>query len=207
MKRLWLVAMLLMLSGCAVGNKYDYRTSSITLPTQSTQASKVVLAVNDERPYVVNGKKPANFVGLMRGGFGNPFDVNTVSGKPLTEDMAVAIEKALGKSGYQVVNVETSADNQVLVNAAAANGASRIILLDVKEWKSDVMMSITLHCDIELTILDRQGTVLAKNQMKFDEGIGGAQIGATKNSQAVTAEFAKRIGYLFNKEEVRSALP
>lgn len=207
MKKLWLVVMLLMLSGCAVGNKYDYRTSSITLPTQSAQQSKVVLAVNDERPYVVNGKKPANFVGLMRGGFGNPFDVNTVSGKPLTEDMSVAIEKALAKSGYQVVNVESTADNQVLVNAAAANGASRIILLNIKEWKSDVMMSITLHCDIELTILDQQGTVLAKNQMKFDEGIGGAQIGAAKNSQAVTAEFAKRIGYLFNKEEVRSALP
>jgi hypothetical protein len=48
--------------------------------------------------------------------------------------------------------------------------------------------------------------LLAENTMAFKQEIGGALIGGDKNSQAVADEFSKRIGYLFNKEEVRSAL-
>jgi hypothetical protein len=206
MQKLLIILSMVLLSGCAVGNKYDYRTSAIDLPLKSAAVDKVVLSVNDMRPYVVEGKKAPTFVGLQRGGFGNPFDVNTVSGKPLADDMFSAIENSLDKAGYQVIGVEKSDDEKVLVTAAAANGAKRIVVLNINEWKSDVMMSVTLHCDLELTIYDQLGVELAKNRMKFDEGIGGAQMGAAKNSQIVTAEFAKRIGYLFNSEQIRSVL-
>ncbi len=206
MKNFIFMCAVLLLSGCAVGNKYDYRASMISLPIKSDEHKEVVLSVEDARPYVLQGEKAPDFVGLQRGGFGNPFDVTTASNKPLKDDMAISISRALKDSGYQVVSVDGTSDKGFLVSTAAKNGATRIITLIVNEWKSDIFMSITLHCDIVLRVFDAAGEMLAESDMKFVEAIGGAQIGATKNSEVATSEFAKRIGYLFNKDEIRRAL-
>lgn len=206
MNRMVYVLLLLLLSGCAVGNKYDYRSSDITLPVRSAGAEKVILAVEDARTYVLSANKSSKFVGLQRGGFGNPFDVTTASGNPLAEDMSVAISKALTEAGYQVFSVKEAADEQNLVKTATQNGAKRIVTMKIREWKSDIYMSINIHCDIDLRVYDASGKLLAENNMKFVEEIGGALIGGAKNSKAVSDEFAKRIGYLFNKKEIRDSL-
>ncbi len=206
MERLWLVVMLLFVGGCAVGNQYDYRAAAISLPVKAAAPTLVAVTVQDLRPYVVSGEKNANFVGLQRGGFGNPFAVTTRSGQPLTTDMAAAIVRALNAAGYQAIDLGGETDTAKLLDKARQQGATRLLWLLVREWKSDVFMAITLHCDLVLKILNEQGEVLAESSMAFVEGIGGAQIGGEKNSAAVTREFAKRIGYLFNRDEVRTAL-
>lgn len=207
MKKILFVGLMIILSGCAVGNKYDYRSSAISLPVKSTQSAKVAVSVDDQRPYVVAGEKGPNFVGLQRGGFGNPFDVTTASGKPLAEDMAFVLKKALEDSGYQIVETTSSSGNhKMFVLAAGDDGADKVVLLNIKEWKSDIYMGITLHSDIELTVYSVDGQVLANNTMKFEEGIGGAHIGASSNSQVIISEFSRRIGYLFNQEDIRKAL-
>lgn len=206
MKRISFLFLVVLLSGCAVGNKYDYRSSSIDLPIKATEHNVLVLSVEDFRPYILEGKKEHNFVGLQRGGFGNPFDVTTVSGKSLTEDMSVAITKALIDAGYQVLNVKGITENEALAAVAAKNGATRIVSLKVNEWKSDIFASITLHCDIELKVFNSDGKMIAESTMKFVEEIGGALLSSSKNSEVVANEFAKRIGYLFNKNEIRRVL-
>lgn len=206
MKKIFLILVVLSFIGCAMGNKYDYQSSSIVLPVKPAENKALILSVEDLRPYVLNGGKAPNFVGLQRGGFGNPFDVTTLSGKPMTEDMSVAITKALTQVGYRVQNVQGKPENVYLIKIAAETGASRIVLLKVYEWKSDIYMGVGLHSDILLNVFDANLKLLAESNMKFDEAIGGAQIGAARNSQIITDEFAKRIGYLFNKEEIRKAL-
>ena len=206
MKKILLIFVSLLFAGCAMGNKYDYHSSSIILPVKPIDHKTLILSVEDLRPYVLNGKKEPNFVGLQRGGYGNPFDVTTFTGKPMTEDMSAAIAKGLKEVGYRVENVQGKPENVYLVNIAAKNGATRIVVLKVYEWKSDIFMGTALHCDLRLSVFDANMELLAENTMKFVEEIGGAQLGAAKNSQVMTDEFAKRIGYLFNKEDVRSAL-
>ncbi len=205
MKRFSLLLLLLLLTGCAVGNRYDYRSSRISLPLNATDQRSLALQVKDVRPYVVSGEKKASFVGLQRGGFGNPFDVTTGSGEPLADEMAAAIAGALVQAGYEVHQLQNQADGGFFV-AGKKTGAKRFLLLTVKEWKSDVFTGITLHSDLDLKIYNDNGEQLANSTMTFVEGIGGAQIGAAKNSEAVTREFAKRIGYLFNSEAIRKAL-
>jgi hypothetical protein len=68
-----------LLGGCAFGRTYSYSDVPIAMQAISSSGS-VTVAVVDDRPYVLSGGKPDRFVGLMRGGFGNPFDVNTQSG-------------------------------------------------------------------------------------------------------------------------------
>jgi hypothetical protein len=206
MKKFALICMLFVVTGCAVGNKYDYHSRMIHLPVKSEMHKKVILDVEDLRPYVQSGKKKPNFVGLQRGGFGNPFDVTTASGNPLAMDMKTSITRALNDSGYEVLTIKEDLIKKPFANIALQNDASRIIILTINEWKSDVYMNIKLYCDIILRIYNDSGSILVENNMKFEEQISGAQISASRNSDTVSSEFGKRIGYLFNTKEVRDAL-
>lgn len=206
MKKILLMLLVLFLTGCAVGNKYNYRSSSMALPIKPIDHRTLILSVDDLRPYVLNGKKEPNFVGLQRGGFGNPFDVTTSTGKPMTEDMSDAIAQGLMDVGYRVVSVQGKPKNVYLVNTAAKEAATRIVVLKVYDWKSDIYSGITLNCDLRLSVFDANGELLAESTMNFVKEISGAHLGAAMNSQVMADEFAKRIGYLFNKNEVRSAL-
>lgn len=206
MKKYLLILVAVLLTGCAAGNKYSYQSSSMTLPIKPVDHNTLILSVEEFRPYVLNGDKDPNFVGLQRGGFGNPFDVTTSTGKPMTEDMSSAIVKGLIDIGYRVVNIQDKPGKVYLVSAAAKEGATRIVVLKVYDWKSDIYMSMNLHCDLRLSVFDASGKLLAENTMKFVREISGAHMSAAKNSEAASDEFAKQIGYLFNKVEVRDAL-
>lgn len=206
MKNILLVMIVLIAGGCAVGNKYNYQASSIALPMKTDSREVLVLLVRDLRPYILSGDKTPDFVGLQRGGFGNPFDVTTLSGQPMATEMTEAIADGLANSGYRVIDVYGKHDMAALISRAASEEASRIVVLRVKEWKSDIMMSITLHCDMTLSIYQADGEMLAESSAQLTEAAGGAQMGGSKNSQAVTKEFAKQIGYLFNEASVRKAL-
>jgi hypothetical protein len=206
MKKIPLIVLLFFLTGCAVGNKYNYQASSMTLPVRPVDNRTLILSVEDYRPYVLSGEKDPSFVGLQRGGYGNPFEVTTFSGKPMTEDMAIAIVRGLENAGYRVVKIQGKSEILSLKNTAIKEKATRIVVLKVYDWKSDIYMAITLHCDLRLGVFDADGKLLAENTMAFKQEIGGAHLGAERNSQIVADEFAKRIGYLFNKKEIRRAL-
>lgn len=80
-----------------MGNKHQYIGSDPELLVTTTYATAV--AVQDRRPYVLDGDKDADFVGIQRGGFGNPFDVITTSGRPLARhvrDRRLGLEKEKG---------------------------------------------------------------------------------------------------------------
>lgn len=68
-------------SGCAVGNRYAYHT--VVVDPSISGRSRVSVATHDQRAYVVSGNKDPQFVGVQRGGFGNPFDVRTMMVAPL----------------------------------------------------------------------------------------------------------------------------
>src|SRR4051812_18081252 len=92
------------LGGCAVGQTYKYSDAPMSLEGVSS-AGAVAIAVQDARPYVISGNKAPTFVGLQRGGFGNPFDVNTQSGGPLANEIRDAIARALKARGVSVTPV------------------------------------------------------------------------------------------------------
>jgi hypothetical protein len=55
-------------------------------------------------------------------------------------------------------------------------------------------------------VYDADGNLLAENIMRGNEAAGGGKISASQNSEYMADEFGKRIGYLFNKPEIREAL-
>ncbi len=81
LRRCILLILSLSLVACASGRKIDYAPAYPSVPQVFAKAVEV--QVIDERPYVLSGNKKGSFVGLTRGSYYIPFDVNTRSGEPL----------------------------------------------------------------------------------------------------------------------------
>lgn len=196
-----------MLNGCSLGGQLSYHDVEIKYVGQGT--SKVGVATYDQRAYIKNGDKQSNFVGLARGGYGNSFDVTTVSGKSLAEDMTSALENSLSRQGFQVVPVIVSQDSSMktAVSELSRAGGRRSILLVLNEWKSDTYQNTGLYYDVVLKVLNKSGKVLTEKTIKGKDNLGGSfwnQYSYVK--QAVPKAFKEKIESLLNAREVVRAL-
>lgn len=195
------------LAGCAVGNKIDYRAQSISLNTG--EAKTIALGVQDERPYVKSGDKTPQFVGIQRGGFGNPFNVQTESGAPLVEDFKAAISSALTRSGAKVV-ASTYASSESLDAIKAklvATPADRHLLITFKEWKTDSLMNTSLHYNITARVLGSGGDEVAEKQLSGKDKISGNVTGTQTNAgSTVPAAFSRKLQALLSDPAIAAAL-
>jgi hypothetical protein len=124
----------LVVSGCAFGNRHAYHTVLAT-PTASGSA-QLGVATHDQRPYVLSGNKQPQFVGLSRGGYGNPFDIRTADDAPLADGITQALTNSVRARGFRPVAVIVAASMspaQVQERLAQAGG-DRALLLNA--WDS-----------------------------------------------------------------------
>lgn len=108
----------------------------------------------DARPYVVSGNKKGTFVGLIRGSYYIPYDVNTRSGRPLASDLQAALVGGFERHGLAA-----------RVAAVGAKAASKpgVLLLDVsiQEWKSEAAIGEILTYSLRAELIDQTGQQLA----------------------------------------------
>ena len=195
--------------GCAVGVTHRYHDSIADL--KATGAGVLIVAVQDARSYVVNGDKAPNFVGLSRGGYGNPFDVTTESGRPLASDMAESMCQSLQRKGYgcSVLDTQLKATKSgtVLraqaVEAAKQRKATLVLFLVLNEWKSDTYQNTALHYDVALTVLKPDGSTAATGQLHGRDNLGGSVMNPPGHStQAVPIAYKSKIEELLNAPKI-----
>ena len=168
---LLLILILTLLAGCGPrGIKY---TATInTLECKSTRS--LAVAVLDERPYILNKEKDPSFVGIMRGGYGNPFNTSTESGAPLADDMLMTVADSLRARGFTVTPIKTSpADSRnAVIDRLYASGAQRFLLIEVKDWQSDYLPKAytaersNLFINAEISVLNRNRKVVSGSRLK-----------------------------------------
>ena len=192
------------LSGCAVGQKFNYAESRINVGSVGTTRSASV-AVLDQREYVKSGKKSESFIGLSRGGFGNPFDVVTKSGAPMATEMATSVAAGLQAKGLKVqtVTVQPAAGPEGARQALSRTGSDRLLLFTLNEWKTDTMARTGLDFDVTLDVLDSSGGSLARSQVSGKEVSGASILSAEKDAQGW---FAAKVSELLRDGAVASAL-
>lgn len=204
-KHIALCLVCLTVAGCAVGNRYDYAAGDVALPIQGSGV--LGLVVVDSRPYVLNGDKLPTFVGLQRGGFGNPFNVETESGKPLAADMTRALASALESRGFEVKPLATgsvaSLDIEKILGSA---GLDRNVVLTLEEWKTDAMARLALSYEVRLEIRDENGAPIASNSISGNKEVVGAAGFESSNSIAAGRVFAEKMNLLFMDSEIAAAL-
>ncbi|MBJ6798613.1 hypothetical protein [Geomonas propionica] len=202
-----LLALSIALSGCAVGQSYRYHDTNLHVDASGSKS--VAIAAVDRRPYVVSAEKDPNYVGNLRGGFGNPFNVTTESGKPLAEDMSLVLCGSLKKKGFSCTPVTVApneADAQVKGKLQGAN-ADRLMLLVIREWMSSTYTNTGLSYDVQLTEMDRQGAVLAEKQLKGEDDLGGSFLNPPAHAkEAVPAAYKKKLELLLNDAAVAKEL-
>jgi hypothetical protein len=196
----------LLASGCALGGTQNYAEVVPALTVSGT--GKLAVATHDQRPYITSGNTAPTFVGLVRGGYGNPFQVQTASGRALADDMTQVMCKALRDKGFDCVPVllapsDTPEEVQRKLPGAASNLA---LLLVLREWKSDTYINTDLTYDVTLSVLNRRGAVLATVPSKGVENLGGGFNAPGHARTAIPLAFKKRLEELLNHPEVVAAL-
>jgi hypothetical protein len=163
------------LGGCAFGQKITY--SDTIADIDATGNKTVAVATLDQRPYVLNGDKKPSFVGLSRGGYGNPFDVETPSGGPLSDEISQSVSRSLAERGFKssVVEVIPSPSRRAAIEALGKSGAERGVCIALKEWKTDKYFRTSLIQDVNVRVYDHDGNELASASFTSDEVVGDAQ--------------------------------
>ena len=159
----------------------------------------------DFREYVKSGNKSESFVGLSRGGFGNPFDVETRSGSALASEMAAAIAASLQRKGAEVqtVMVRPVEGPEGARRALLRTGHDRLLLFTLREWKTDTMFRTGLDFDVTLDVFDGGGKSLGGSHVSGREVSGGSILSAEKDSQRW---FAGKVYELLRDKSVTSGL-
>ena len=208
-KLLFLSFFSLTLGGCAIGSKMDLSKANFNAPEVRVKSVSVVGV--DERPYVLDGDKTPEWIGLQRGGYGNPFGVHTESGDPLADDLANSIASALSRqaSDVGVINVEdgTLTTNQAISKIKTNHPKDRNLVLVVKNWKSDTMVDVNFEYDLELIVLDRRLRKIASKRITGNEALDGSFWNPVGVSERVVRERKAEIfGQLLSSSEISRAL-
>ena len=202
-----LVVLLAFISaGCAVGNKHSYSVARPELAPQGTRA--VAVAAQDARSYVVSGEKTPDYVGTQRGGFGNPFNVLTQSGKPLAEDFAATVSESLARKGFKSTTVQVSVSGTPNIRVLAAQAKSeRVALVLIREWKSDKYQNTALSYDVTLQVYDSAGKRLAENRITGRDDLGGSAWNPPSHARsAIPVVYKKKLEDLFAADAVVKSL-
>jgi hypothetical protein len=77
------------------------------------------------------------------------------------------------------------------------------VLVTLKEWKSDTMMSTDLHYDVTLQVFDAAGVELASSAIKGMDNLGN--LGLSPN-EGIARASAHKLDQLFDNENVLAAL-
>jgi hypothetical protein len=201
-----IVLLAFIFAGCAVGNKHSYSIARPELAPQGSHA--VAVAAQDARSYVVSGEKTPDYVGTQRGGFGNPFNVLTQSGKPLAEDFAATVSESLARKGFKSTTVKVSVSGTPNIRALAAQAKSeRVALVLIREWKSDTYQNTALSYDVTLQVYDSAGKRLAENRITGRDDLGGSAWNPPSHARtAVPAAYGKKLEELFAADAVVKSL-
>jgi hypothetical protein len=196
---------LLFLGGCAVGVKHDYqRPLDVGIATPAS----VAVATVDRRPYIVNGQKGEDFVGLSRGGFGNPFDVTTQSGRPLASDLSGSIVASMKAKGVdaRVVELKPSVSHDQAISALRATATQKSVLLTLNEWKGDSMINVGFTYNFNLRVFDKEGGQLTLKVLQGQEHLGAADPFSPGGAAQVIPRYQRMMEVLFQDPDIIKAL-
>ncbi|MBN2352852.1 MAG: hypothetical protein JXD23_09825 [Spirochaetales bacterium] len=204
--------LLFFFSGCiAIGQSFDL--AGVILSLAASGSAAIAVAAVDRRERVRAGAKPPSFAGVMRGSYGNPFDV-VVRGKvPLAQVTADVIAAGLTARGFKArsVALEATADEAAAKAGLAAAGAEKLLLIDIEKWESDTMIRIGMLYRMTAKVFDKAGNTIAEANVTGAEGGKDVLKGSFMNpygnaKKAIPKAFREQFERLLNADAIVKAL-
>ncbi|AXQ29292.1 hypothetical protein D0B54_11585 [Solimonas sp. K1W22B-7] len=207
MTRMMLLALLLMLGGCAANKTLEYHSAQPKIAVQTRLTVNV--GVHDERPYVISRDKPVDFVGLARSRYGVPWNVKTTSGRPLATDFGETVTAALTRQEVRArqILLDPTKNGRKERETLLATGADRYLLLTLVDWRSDTMVNTALIYDLRLQIFDRRGVQLAQASLRGNDALDGQFFNRfSKTRSDVPSAYRQKLESLFAQPQIARAL-
>lgn len=199
-KEVFLLIALTLCSGCAFGNRYNYHATIADLEPDGTYP--VAVGTHDQRDYIVSGSKGPTYVGNQKSGFGIPYNVNTVSKKPLADDITSSVCASLEKKGFEVrpIIIDYSLDSGAAIRELTVASPERAVLLILHEWKSSTYFNTSLHYKVDLKVFDAEGIELAESNIEGKDALRGSA------NKAAPMALKEKLKTLFNQPQIIEAL-
>lgn len=196
-----------MLSGC--GSLYRINYSNIRADLKYSGSRSVAIGVLDARPYVLSGKHNPRYVGTIRGGYGNPFDLLTQSDLQLADEMATTLADSLRDKGFKVLATKSAvgSDASGMLSEIGSAGAERLVVVEMKDWWSNYYPSsfasekTELIMNVEMKIMDGNRRILGSSKL---EGTAIPPSGWPKDT--IPGLYQKKMSELCNNQSIQDAL-
>jgi len=178
---LFLAAVIGLFSGCVVHQKVPLEYEAQKSDGSVQHYPKVGVVVNDIRSYVLDGEKPPTYIGTYRGGFGNPFNVNTEGDVPLAELLKNDLQKELTSLGF------------------TQEGGNKTLVVDIMDWKFDAYQNAKFNYMIRVKVADDSKSTLATSEVVgkdiYIEGtfMGGGKAGVERDMPKLYSDIIKKI--------------
>jgi len=199
------LALLIAFGACSPSGTYEL--APVTLSLTATSQQTVAAAVIDQRPYVLNGDRSPSFLGTERGNWGGEKEISTESGRDLADDVNDAVVRALTNRGIAASALQPlkrGGEPETLA-AFQAQGADRLLVVDIQDWRTDVYTRIKLSWRLEALVYDRSGNVLARTSSQGANPVAGTDLTA-QYAAITTAELSSKLSNLLNERVITEAL-
>ncbi len=189
-KFLMMLSAAVMLSGCVAGQtlNYDYKPAVAV----DKASGEVNVVVRDERTYVKDGNKGADYVGHYRAGFGNTWDVTTKGGTAFADILARDLREEIEFLGF------------------ATGKGGRTLQVDIKDWSMDTYLNAKFWYELIVAVVGPAGeAVLAPQTIKEEKQIDGSfWVGPKYAVEKQMPELYDQVvqAIVRNTSEVRNAL-
>lgn len=174
-----LIFCFLLTAGCTVQPKValEYRPPPAT---DTPNRPAVAINVEDERPCVTSGEKPAAYVGTFRWGSGNPFNVIIKKDVTLAQLLHDDLVEELKTLGF----MQPHGNKQLRVT--------------VKRWEFDAYQNAGFNYALNVKVLGETQTLLAESEVTdsiFIRGTfwGGGKAGVARDMPKLYAEVIRKI--------------
>lgn len=195
-------------AGCAIGNLHVYHDIRVPLGYSGTKL--VAVATLDQRPEVRSGEQEADFVGIQRGGYGNPFVVRTASGHDLAWDVTTSACISLQARGFRVtpVPLDPADGPDAVVSKIAAAQGERAVLIALRQWRADTYTNTGLDYEITIKVLAPPSlAVVAEARLQGRDDLGGSFWNPPAHAKtAVREAFGVKLAWLLGHPAVAAAL-
>ncbi len=183
-------ALVASLSGCVAGQSIGLRHVAGSVP-EFTSKKTVVVEVKDSRDFVVSGKKDPSYLGHFRAGYGNTWGVKNAGNVSLANQFQNDLVAEVRSQG---IKTDDSGDRKLAV--------------DIIDWNFDGYQNGRVWYDIDVSVSDAAGKVLAKSKVKDEKVVRGSVMtgaaGAIKRE--VPAIYTGVIQEILGNREIQKAL-
>lgn len=208
---LLLLASLFTLTGCMTRPK-AYQLSQAKIEVDLNQPGTVVIATQDNRPFVLSGEKPGNYIGRYIKGTGIPVDVLTRNKKTVAQNIGYIIGKAMSSKRYHTKAIEIPQGESLDITNSQISSLSydRVLLVSITRFKVDSFMSVDVQYGFEASIYDHDGSLIAsQTSSDIADSIDMSFLGTISTGKAQRAMLdvtGKVLFEMMNSEEFIAAL-